>query len=415
MSSQPFFALLLMYLKFIAVPGMKKISTNGTAVYFSPDYLEKLYESELDLILCHQLMHILKGHIRRPADMYGDDYHYACDVSVNCTLINFGFEEKNFPHLGKTSNPFQDEGGDLSEASPEEILSFFPFSLYLLDERSRSRFLPDSDEYWGQSGRFIDGILILDVPDSEDCLREQAQEDETFSGGSGGTEETDASQQDEWVIRVACAAKACRDNDPTCFGSLPENITRLINKLKPSGLDWRKILDEFIQERVSDYSFSPPDRRFADTGFFLPDFNEKEFVSQEILFMVDTSGSVDDDRLAVAYSEIKGAIEQFGNKLNGRLGFFDAAVTKPVPFENVDDLMSIIPFGGGGTDFRAIFHYLRNNCMDELPASIVIFTDGYGSYPSESETLAIPVLWLITDPAVVPPFGKTAYIPIFGE
>jgi predicted metal-dependent peptidase len=69
----PFFGLLLMYLKFVAVPGMKKISTNGKCIYFSPDFLEKLYEKEMDYILCHQILHIVCGHIWRDVDLEGDD------------------------------------------------------------------------------------------------------------------------------------------------------------------------------------------------------------------------------------------------------------------------------------------------------------------------------------------------------
>ena len=175
-------------------------------------------------------------------------------------------------------------------------------------------------------------------------------------------------------------------------------------------IDWKKILNNFVQEKICDYSFAPPDRRFSDTDFFLPDFNEKDFVSKEILYMVDTSGSVDDEDLAMVYSEIKGAIEQFDGKLTGKLGFFDAAVTPPLPFENVGDLMGIIPYGGGGTDFRVIFDYIHDNYEDELPACLVVFTDGYGPYPAESETMGIPVLWIINNASVTPPFGRVARI-----
>ena len=35
-------------------------------------------------------------------------------------------------------------------------------------------------------------------------------------------------------------------------------------------------MNDFIQEEVVDYSFTPPDRRFDDSPFFLPDFNGKE-------------------------------------------------------------------------------------------------------------------------------------------
>ncbi|MBQ3037093.1 MAG: hypothetical protein IJD31_09225 [Lachnospiraceae bacterium] len=40
MESHPFFAMLLMYLKFVAVPGMKKMSTNGRCICFAPDFVD---------------------------------------------------------------------------------------------------------------------------------------------------------------------------------------------------------------------------------------------------------------------------------------------------------------------------------------------------------------------------------------
>ena len=190
----------------------------------------------------------------------------------------------------------------------------------------------------------------------------------------------------------------------------------MIKKMKEPTIDWKKILNNFVQEQTCDYSFSPPDRRFSDTGFFLPDFTEKDFVSKEILFMVDTSGSVEDKDLAIVYSEIKGAIEQFGGKLTGKLGFFDAEITPPLPFESVSDLMRIIPYGGGGTDFRVIFDYIRRNHPEDLPACIVIFTDGDGPYPEETETMEIPVLWIINNFEITPPWGKiTRIIPYLAE
>ena len=180
--------------------------------------------------------------------------------------------------------------------------------------------------------------------------------------------------------------------------------------MKEPTIDWKKILDNFVQERICDYSFAPPDRRFSDTDFFLPDFNEKDFVSKEVLFMVDTSGSVEDEDLAIVYSEIRGAIEQFAGKLTGKLGFFDADVTPPLPFENAGDLVNIIPYGGGGTDFTVIFDYIQNNYKDELPACIVIFTDGDGPYPSQAEAMGIPVLWILNNFEFTPPWGKIARI-----
>ncbi len=406
MASHPFFGLLLMYLKFVAVPDIKKISTNGRCIYFSPDFVDKLYDHELDYILCHQIMHIIYGHIWRPYDREGDDYHFACDIQINTLLTRCGFIEERYAHLGNVYRKVPSKDNTPIEMTPEEIFISFPYSLYVFDERTRSKFLMDSDLWWNEradNGNF--GEIILDLPELDGMIREK---EDNFDGSSGD----DGQLQQEWQGRAAVAANsmASSGGNSKGFDDIPDFVKRMINKMKEPTIDWRKILDNFVQERICDYSFAPPDRRFVDTDFFLPDFNEKDFVSKEVLFMVDTSGSVEDEDLAIVYSEIRGAIEQFGGKLTGKLGFFDADVTPPLPFENVNDLMSIIPYGGGGTDFTVVFDYIRNNCKDELPACIVIFTDGDGPYPSESEAMGIPVLWIINNFEFTPPWGKLARI-----
>ena len=50
--------------------------------------------------------------------------------------------------------------------------------------------------------------------------------------------------------------------------------------------------------------------------------------------------------------------------------------------------------------------------VEKLPASIAILTDGYAPFPPESETNGIPVLWLLNNDIVNPPWGKVARITI---
>ncbi len=402
MSSHPFFALLLMYLRFVAVSDLKKMSTNGRCIYFSPDFLEKLYEHELDYLLCHQVMHIISGHIWRPFDREGDDYHFACDIQINALLTNCGFTKKRYAHLGTVHRTVSDASTSPAEMTPEEIFTRLPYSLYAFDVHTRSKFLMDSDLWWNEksdTGR--GGEIILDLPETDVFLRERKEASDECS--------SEENLKQEWQGRAASAASSAAVGI-NGFGSVPDFAKRMFDKTKEPTVDWKKVLDTFVQERICDYSFAPPDRRFIDTEFFLPDFNERDFISKDVLFMVDTSGSVDDDDLAVVYSEIRGAIEQFAGKLTGKLGFFDAAVIPPISFETVGDLMRILPYGGGGTDFTVIFDYVRNHYKDELPACIVIFTDGDGPYPSQADTMGIPVLWMINNLDFTPPWGKVARI-----
>ena len=166
-----------------------------------------------------------------------------------------------------------------------------------------------------------------------------------------------------------------------------ESIQSLIKNRK------RIELDEY-NKIAAIYDFVRNEILFGYNSSDLPDFNERDFVTKEIWFWADTSASVNQDALEAVYAEIRGAIEQFNGKIKGKLGFFDTDVTPPISFENINELEKIIPYGGGGTDFTVVFH--------------IIFTDGYGLFPEEADILDIPVLWLIDNEDVNPPFGKVA-------
>ena len=131
---------------------------------------------------------------------------------------------------------------------------------------------------------------------------------------------------------------------------------------------------------------------------------------EDILFMIDTSGSMSDDMITAAYTEVKGAIDQFDGKLKGWLGFFDGAIIEPQPFKDEEEFRIINPVGGGGTDFQIIFEYVTKHMEYKLPASIIILTDGYAPFPQEKLAGGIPVLWLLNNEKVNPPWGKIARI-----
>ena len=216
-------------------------------------------------------------------------------------------------------------------------------------------------------------------------------------------------QRDVWSRRFMEACEAVKLRDPSNErGLLPAFALRMLEELRQPRMDWRTILNSFIQEEITDYTFMPPDRRMGDCDFFLPDFQEREETVSDILFFIDTSGSMSDEMITAAYSEVKGAIDQFHGRLKGWLGFFDAAVTEPEPFSDTEELLKIRPSGGGGTDFSVIFDYVRKHRREELPASIIIFTDGFAPFPEERAAMGIPVLWLLNNKTIQPPWGKTA-------
>ena len=72
------------------------------------------------------------------------------------------------------------------------------------------------------------------------------------------------------------------------------------------------------------------------------------------------------------------------------------------------ELETVIPVGGGGTDFSCLFRFLDSSALN--PASIVIFTDGQGEFPDERAAGNVPVLWMLTREDVQVPWGKSAFL-----
>ena len=406
LTSHPSLAILLMYLRFVATPHVRKISTNGRCIFFSADYLDKLYHTEVDFLLCHQILHIVFMHVWRPAERAGDRYHHACDIVVNACLEFLGFTRVEYPHLGKPRRRLH-EGDTRILMTPDTIFEQLNARSFDADGHAvNSRLMLDEDTFWDDTEENGDiGEIILDLPEIE-CLTPGIKKP-TPKGGDGGGRGDGDDLRSAWQDRGAAIKQEIEAaQEGKRGGGTTELIERLLDKKRKPQVDWRRVLNAFVQESVCDYSFAPPDRRFAETDFFLPDLNEREFVTKEILFMADTSGSVGNGDLGRVYAELRGAIEQFGGKICGKLGFFDTRVTKPLPFEAVGDLSRIRPYGGGGTDFRVIFDYLYEERRNDLPACLVIFTDGYGPYPDEADTLRVPVLWIINNQRSTPPFGK---------
>ena len=201
---------------------------------------------------------------------------------------------------------------------------------------------------------------------------------------------------------MVSAAKAA---EAKSAGSMPGFLKRLLNKLTKPQKDWRQLLAEFVETVNDDYSWAPPDKRFGEFEFFMPDLTDQTEVVKDVIFYIDTSGSIGDRELTAAYSEIVGAIDQFRGKLTGKLGFFDHIAYDLHDFEDVESVLTIKPEGGGGTSFHAPFEYINQKLDTENIAGIIILTDGYCSWPDEKIANGKPVLWLINNELVTPPWG----------
>jgi predicted metal-dependent peptidase len=389
-----FYGLLLMHMIYAVDEEVETACTDGKRITFGTDFLDSLTDAELDFVMMHEILHVVLQHCLRGNDRDPENFNIACDIVVNSNILlenNMKSSSITISQYGESMHLAPD-GKEGYEYTAEQVYEMLP----------KQKKKPQA-----KSGGVAKGRAKHQRATKQENMAPSWDDHSRW----GMYEEEDAIR-DVWVKRFEDAAESISIRDPSnSRGLLPLFAKRILEELRKAQTDWRTILNDFIQEEVVDYSFSPPDRRFDESPFFLPDFNGKEDMVEDILFMIDTSGSMSDKMITAAYSEVKGAIDQFDGKLKGWLGFFDAAIIEPKPFSNEDEFRVIRPAGGGGTDFQIIFEYVQQH-MEKPPASIIILTDGYAPFPQEKLAMGIPVLWLLNNEKVDPPWGKVARISV---
>ncbi len=406
-----FYGLLLMHMIYAVSEEIETACTDGVRITFGIDFLDSLSDSELDFVMMHEILHVVLQHCFRGDVEDPEAYNIAADIVVNSNIMLENGMKASSITLSKygTSMHVAPDGKEGHEYTAEQVYVMLPKNL---NKKGNNKSHGSADGRAKKGNNKSPGSAVGRA--KKEISKEQHQPVRVWDDHSRwGKYEEDDTLRDVWVKRFEDAAEAIKIRDPSnARGLLPAFAERILKELKKTQTDWRTILNDFIQEEVVDYSFTPPDRRFDDSPFFLPDFNGKEDRVEDILFMIDTSGSMSGDMIAAAYSEVKGAIDQFNGKLKGWLGFFDAAIIKPQPFSDENEFKTIKPAGGGGTDFQIIFEYVFHHMSDKLPASIIILSDGDAPFPLEKLAGGIPVLWLLNNEGVNPPWGKVARITV---
>lgn len=373
-----FYGLLLMHMNFKLDLDCNTAYTDGHVIAFSPDFLDSLTSMEVDFIMMHEILHVVLKHCFRGRTYNNMLFNIACDIVVNSNILKSHNMDLNSISVdGNVSMHLAPDGKEGYEYTAEEVYNM------LLKKIPKNSTKKDISIYLGS-----DNI-------------------DTIDGHDHWIIDGNTSEEDEWEQRLINASEALQVANNK--GSVPVGATRLIKQLKDSSVNWRELLHEFLSYEVCDYTFLPPDRRYDE--FYLPDYNgNEEVLNINVLVEIDTSGSITNDELTMAYSEIKGLIDEAEGRLKGYLGFYDASAYDIKPFDSVSDILEIKPIGGGGTDVSTVFKRLDDfkDTIGDYPDLIIIITDGYDDFPKESVRRNIPVFWLINNDKMTPPWGIVA-------
>ena len=89
---------------------------------------------------------------------------------------------------------------------------------------------------------------------------------------------------------------------------MPAGLSRFVQEILSPGLDWRRLLNRFIQASARhDDTWTSPNRRYMHQGLHLPGMRSDDL--SEMIVAVDTSGSISDQELEQFAAELSAILE----------------------------------------------------------------------------------------------------------
>lgn len=348
--------------------------TNGRDVKYGRKFIEGLTDAEIRGVVLHENLHKAFRHLTIWNNLYKENAklaNAACDFVINLMIYD------SDPNGKDVKLP---EGGLLDE----QYRGMNSKEVYDLLKKNGKR--GGGDKPGGnEGGGSGDGPQGFDDHDWDGAQELSDAEKETL-----------AKDIDQALRQGAILA-----------GKMKGNVDRSITELLQPKVDWREALREFVTSFCQDKDVSTwrkPNRRWVDQDVYLPSV-VGETVGP-LVVAIDTSGSIYGDVLNEFLSEVVSICDSVTPERIDLL-YWDTRVAGHEKYEqgSFSGLMqSTKPRGGGGTDVRAVFEYVKAKAIK--PEAVIVLTDGYTPWP---DVVGMPTLFAInTD--VVAPVGKTVRI-----
>jgi predicted metal-dependent peptidase len=196
-------------------------------------------------------------------------------------------------------------------------------------------------------------------------------------------------------------------------GALAGGWLRWAEAISRPRLDWRTLLAAKIRSAAAsvsgaaDYSYSRPARRRVPR-IVLPALRRPV---PRVAVIVDTSGSVDDHLLLLAWTEVHGCLRQLGIRRDMLTVY--AADTEAHRLSGTPGQRVSLP-GGGGTDMAAAIDVVL--AARPIPDMVVVITDGLTPWPRERPRRDVIVALLPTpfSPPPAPAWARVVEIDATG-
>lgn len=270
---------------------------------------------------------------------------------------------------------------------------------WLCDEKYRGmsteqiyKLLPDPPPQQPQSGNGGRGDSPgddLKSPSSNSGNQQnnsQGNQPQSSSGGTAPTKEEISHKIDQAILKAHTQAQMKGQ-----AGSIPGDIQIAIDNLLNPKLDWRTILQNYMNKFVKeDYTWSKPNMLYFHQDIYLPAQHSEAM--GEVAIAVDTSGSVSEEEFRAFLTEITDIKEKLNPSLTTIIDF-DTSIKHVHKIAQEDDSsIKSLPFSGrGGTNLTPVFNYYEKT----KPEVLIVFSDLYCNKIQDDP--GYDVIWVCVD------------------
>jgi len=377
---------------------MKDLPTFGVTPNWVWVYGEKVPMNETEQVaaLFHEINHLLRNHAGRQGDRKHEKWNWAGDFEIN----DWWPPNLTPPEWILTPDKFQLPNGELAEW----YFGNMPESEYHVREDA-------SAIHPGVGACTTEGCDSKDVAPVPGTLEGQSPVKGVLHGPMcGSSSHGEAGDGDpgevegEGVVgefeaeavrhQVAKDIEDAAANEKT-RGNIPGSMIEWAHDLLHPQISWQKHLRTMVRKAVvsiagnKEHTWAKPRRRGINP-FILP---KRIDVKAIPAMYIDTSGSMSDDEIAQALSEVRAAVK--ANASFVYVTTLDAAVYPTVRVSTSGDMPKVKIEHRGGTDMRLLFDHYKS--LHPRPNLLVCFTDGETAWPEEGPTDA-KVIIVLTQP-----------------
>jgi predicted metal-dependent peptidase len=339
-------------------------------MYYNPEWMDSLKDEELRGVLMHEILHLAFLHIPRCGDRDKLIWNVVADLKVNMEIIN----EHGVDISKEAIRPNRNSDSAILDNHTIRKVSDKTAENVYTEVRRKMKSAP--------SNYVPDLIIVANTPQEEEDLKKK------------GFKPVKASQAGKlsrnWQSRVFSASQ-------TAKGDMPEGVKRELFKLEQGELPWHNILKTRFRKLAVKHSWKKPSKRYLP--WYFPGRTRNEGI--KVVGAIDTSGSMSKDQISKAVNELYGLTRAF-QFLDLWVMDCDAAVYNTKKTKQ-HELANLILQGGGGTDFRPVFNWIKKELSDDIDC-LLFFTDLYGDFPGKKPPYE--TFWITDTKNHDIPFGR---------